>query len=340
MTSIKSEWIPREQYQEALAGFVSSDISAYHRLPWLDAISNGFGAEICFVWSVGADGQTLALAPFMCKKKGPFRLIGTPLSGMYSEFAGPIFRDGLMPETVAHVIAGLHRLVAKRNHYIEWGSKGEQTWGRMLSPYGYINTKRATLLLDLSPGESDVWSSFQGRARNMVRKAEKAGVITRTVQPDEQWITYYYEMLGATFKRQGLSVPHPLTFYKQIIILCNAGVARCVAAEVDGKMVAGNIFLVDNKRMLYLSGVANEQGMSLAATSLLQWHAIKEAIYLGVTEYDMGGLGVPSIDKFKRSFGGYDFAHSRWIYRSTIFKLIEPAALWAARKGWFRLGGR
>jgi hypothetical protein len=79
--------------------------------------------------------------------------------------------------------------------------------------------------------------------------------------------------------------------------------------------------------------------MTLAATSLLQWHAIKEAIHLGVSEYDMGGLGVPSIDKFKRSFGGRDFTHSRWVYRSSLFGLAEPLALWAARKGWLRLGG-
>jgi CelD/BcsL family acetyltransferase involved in cellulose biosynthesis len=339
MTLIASEWISREHYQDALAELVISDTSAYHRLPWLDAVSIGFGAEIRFARSTGSDGETLALTPFMCKKKGSFRLVGTPLSGTYTQFTGPLLRDGLMPETIALVMAELHRLVAKSSSYIEWGCKGEQAWGAMLSPFGYQKTKRATLLINLSPGESAVWSSFEGRARNMVRKAEKAGVVARTVQPSQQWITSYYEMLGLTFMRQGLAVPHPLSFYKQMITLSNAGVAHCVAAEVDGKMIAGNIFLVDDKRMLYLSGVTNEQGMTLAATSLLQWHAIKEAIRLGVTEYDLGGLGIPSIDKFKRSFGGCDFAHSRWVYRSRLFGLAEPLALWAARKGWLRLNG-
>jgi len=337
MTSITSEWISREQYQEALAELVAPDTSTYHRLPWLDAVANGFGAEIRFARSAGADGETLALTPFMCKKKGPFRLIGTPLSGTYTEFAGPLFRDGLMPETAPLVMAALHRLVAKRSSYIEWGSKGEQAWGPILASLGYRNTMRATLLIDLSPGESTVWSSFEGRARNMVRKAEKAEVVARTVKPDEQWISRYYEMLGGTFSRQGMAVPHPLSFFKQVVSLSNAGIARCVAAEVDGKMVAGSIFLFNDKRMLYLSGVANELGMTLAATSLLQWHAIREAIQLGLTEYDMGGLGVPSIDKFKRSFGGRDFAHSRWVYRSRLFGLAEPFALLAVRNRWLRL---
>lgn len=339
MTSITSEWISREQYQENLAEFPTAEASIYHRLPWLDAIANGFGADIRFARCIGADGKSLALTPFMCKRKGPFRLIGTPLSGMYTEFAGPLFRAGSAPEAAISVMAALHRLVEKSSSYIEWGSKGEQPWGAMLTSFGYCKTKRSTLVVDLSPGENAVWSSFEGRARNMTRKAEKAGVVARTVAPDEQWIIGYYEMLRATFARQGLAVPHPLSFYQQIITLSAAGIARCVAAEVDSKMVAGGIFLIDDKRMLYLSGVSNEQGMTLAATSLLQWHAIKDAIQLGVSEYDMGGLGVPSIDKFKRSFGGRDFAHTRWVYRSRLFGLAEPLARWAARKGWLRLGG-
>lgn len=339
MTSITSEWISREQYQEHLAKFAEAKTSIYHRLPWLDALTNGFGADIRFVRSGGTDGKTVALTPFMCKKKGPFRLVGTPLSGMYTEFAGPLLSEGLASEAVTDVMASLHRLVAKNGDYVEWGGKGDQPWGYALERFGYHHAERPTLLVDLSPGEAAVWSSFEGRARNMTRKAEKAGVVARTVQPDEQWIAGYYEMLRATFARQGLAAPHPLSFYRQMIALSAAGIARCVAAEVEGRMVAGCIFLVDGARMLYLSGVANEQGMTLAATSLLQWHAIKEAIHLGVTEYDMGGLGVPSIDKFKRSFGGRDFAHGRWVYRSRLFGLAEPLALWAARKGWLRLGG-
>lgn len=339
MTTITSEWISRELYQEELAVLAAPNASIYHQLPWLDAVADGFGAEILFARNVGADGKTVALTPFMCKKKGPFRLIGTPLSGMYTEFAGPLFRDGLAHESVALVIFSLHQLAAKKSSYVEWGSKGETDWGVLLTSFGYRHVARSTLLIDLSPGEDAVWSSFEGRARNMVRKAEKAGVVSRTVQPNDQWIKGYYEMLCATFARQGLSPPHPLSFYQQMITLSASGVALCVAAEVDGQMIAGSIFLLDNKRMLYLSGVSNEQGMNLAATSLIQWHAIREGIQRGFFEYDMGGLGVASIDKFKRSFGGHDYAHSRWIIRSRLFRLIEPVALWAIRKGWLRLGG-
>lgn len=79
--------------------------------------------------------------------------------------------------------------------------------------------------------------------------------------------------------------------------------------------------------------------MRLAAPSLIQWHAIQSAISKEITGYDMGGLGVDSIDKFKRSFGGFEVQHSRWVCRSKLFNLIEPLGRWLARKGVIGLGG-
>ena len=340
ITSLSWLWISREQYQQAIAEVNSPDITTYHGLPWLDAIANGFSAEICFARSIGVKGETLALVSFMARKHGPFRLIGSPLAGMFTEFSGPIFVPNLNAQTIQKLMAELHEFVVRDRVYIEFGSKGEQTWARMLNVRGYRNIKRATLIVDLLSGEQAVWSTFEGRARNMVRKAEKAGVVVDTIVPDEQWIGQYYTMLVNTFRRQGVAPPHPLSFYKQLIELSNAGIARCLMAEFNGDMIAGGIFLVDQKRMLYLSGASTRQGMNLAATSLLQWHVMKQAIQLGISEYDMGGLGVPSIDKFKRSFGGKDFMHNRWVFSSKLFKMIEPVARVAIKKGWLRMEGR
>jgi CelD/BcsL family acetyltransferase involved in cellulose biosynthesis len=342
-TGITSEWVGFKRYREMIAEWPREQVSMYHREPWLKAVAEAFGAEIRAAHTIGEGGQSLAITPFMVKRKGPFCLIGSPLSGLYTEFAGPLFSDVLGDAEQAAVMESQHRLAARGAHYIEWGGKGGRdagdSWGAGLESWGYAYAARSTVLIDLSPGEDAVWASFQGRARNMVRKAEKAGVVARTTNPTETWVNYYYGMLRATFERQGRAVPHPLSFYRALIGIAELGGARCVAAEIDGRMIAGGIFLMDGARMLYLSGTANADGMKLAGTSLLQWHAMREAITNNVTEYDMGGLGVPSIDKFKLSFGGREIEHHRWIYRSPLFRLVEPVAQWAARKGLIRMGG-
>jgi CelD/BcsL family acetyltransferase involved in cellulose biosynthesis len=339
MTTIVSEWISRDLYQAELAVLAAPSVSIYHRLPWLDAVAEGFGAEILFARVVGGGVRTLALTPFMCKEKGPFRLIGAPLSGMHTEFTGPLFQDGMTNESIAAVILSLHQLVEKRWNHIEWGSKLEPDWGMTLTAFGYRHILRPTTVVDLSVGLKAAWGGLASRARNMVRKSEKAGVVSRTLHPNEEWATEYYEMLRDTFERKGRAVPHPYSFYKALVPLVKNGDAHIVGAFYEGKMVSGAIFLQEGRRMLLLSAASKPEAMKVAGSSAVQWHAMREAIASGIEEYDMGGLGITSIDTFKRSFGGRDMFHHRWVYQSKLVRAMEPLARWAVDRGWFRLGG-
>jgi len=121
------------------------------------------------------------------------------------------------------------------------------------------------------------------------------------------------------------------------IKLAKLGIVFCVESRIDNKIGAAAIFVKGNHRMMYLSGVATKEGMCHSASSLVQWQAMKQGISEGMTEYDMGGLGIASIDKFKRSFGGVDVSHQKWVLRSKTFRLIEPLAIWLAKRGWIGL---
>ena len=118
------------------------------------------------------------------------------------------------------------------------------------------------------------------------------------------WITKYYELLQATFQRQNKNVPHPEKFYQSLIGLDNQGLAFFMQINWEMICLPVQYFLIDESRMVYLSGTANLQGFKLNGPSLLQWEAMKHAMRLGVKDYDMNGLGIPAIDKFKLSFGG------------------------------------
>ena len=339
MTSLGAEWITRDYYLRHVKKIVPCYPSIYHQIEWLDVVANGFGNEIKFARNFDEKGNTLALTPFMVNKKGPFRLIGTPLRGAHTEFSGPIFREGLEQIRKSEVLASLDKLVSLGNSYIEWGFSGDEAWHSILNQFGYKKSKRSTLLVDMSSGKDAIWSSFESRARNMIRKSRKEGVIVKVVCPDKNWIYEFFQLLQLTFERRGLAVPHPLSFYIQLISLSGSGIVRCYSALIGSDIVACSIFLVDNNRMLYFSGASNQVGMKSAASSLIQWHAIQDGIELGLKEYDMGGTGVPSIDKFKRSFGGKEFHHARWVRRSSLFKLVEPLAIFLAKKGWVKIHG-
>ena len=86
-----------------------------------------------------------------------------------------------------------------------------------------------------------------------------------------------------------------------------------------------------------MSGTSNEKDLKSTSNSSIQWAAIKAALNDSVKKYDMGGLGIKSIDRFKRSFGGKETTTYRWIYRKSLFNIVEPIARYAFNKGWIKL---
>lgn len=315
----------------------------YHDKSWLLTVRDGFGAEVVALLTENRGGEAIALTPLMRIRKGPFKLVGSPLRGMYTEFAGPLFAAGLDEVTRRKALVSQHAYIRHQGAgYVEWGCKGGAMGGCMevLCDYGYDYVPQQTLVMDLGCGSDKVWNGFTGRARNTVRKAEKNSLVTCEIVPNEADMQHYYAMLTETFRRQGLFPPHPFSFFRAA---CNhltpLGYMKLIQARTDDRVVAGAIFLCFSERMMYLSGVSNDEGARLAANSLIQWVAMRRAINSGLTEYDLGGVGNAKIDKFKESFGGRPLTHHRWIYRAWPVKLAETSYGWLAKRGWVRLHG-
>lgn len=315
----------------------------YHNMNWLRSVRDGFGAEVIALLTEDREGKAVALTPFMRVRKGPFVLAGSPLRGMYTEFAGPLFVPGVCEEIRRETLISQHAFLRNDGaDHVEWGWKRETASDYMavLQERGYEYVARSTLVVDIGQGADKVWDGFESRARNMVRKAEKSGVVACTTPPSMADMQSYYEMLTETFRRQGCHPPHPFSFFQAILDhLVPAGQLEFISAKIDGRIVAGAIFLCHGERMMYLSGTSNEEGAKLAANSLIQWVAMKQAIGKGMIEYDLGGIGKARIDKFKESFGGRLVAHHRWTYRAWSVKLAETCYSWLVRKGWVHLHG-
>lgn len=327
--------------------FVShfEDASLYHGESWQNVVSDGFNTNIFGLLTTSPGGYEVALTPVMGIRKGFLSLVGSPLRGMYTEYAGPLFARGIDKEEKHQTVISQHAQLKRMGaSYIEWGARGgedTEVYEHMhaLCNHGYMHAPWSTYLVDLGQGLDRVWKGFESRARNMVRKAEKNGVVVRTISPTENDVTNYYNMLRQTFRRQGRRPPHPFPFFQAIRShLAPAGLLRFMVAEKGSRLVAGALFLCHGRRMVYLSGSSTEEGGRLAANSLIQWIAMRQAADNGIVEYDLGGAGVhAAIDKFKASFGGKPSVHHRWVYRSWPIQLMEPIYRRLADKGWARL---
>lgn len=161
-----------------------------------------------------------------------------------------------------------------------------------------------TIAMDLSNPET-IWNNFTSKNRNMVRKAQKSGIViyngrypkiferfrevyNLTMDKDDAEDYYYFK--PDFYQSVMMELPHE---------------AQVFYAELDGKVIATSIMLAANGRLNYhLSGALSEY-KSLAPTNLLIYMAALWGCHNGCKTLHLGG-GVGSSEdslyKFKKSF--------------------------------------
>ncbi len=333
---IISKWASFDEYVGTLSKNFNK-YSLFHQPIWLNAVKKGFNVDIKSILTFSDQDNLVALTPIMVKKKGPFCLMGSPLRGMYTEHAGILFKDCSEKELQSKILKSQLNLLKNNADYIEFGFN--VNFDDLREQFIFMNFKEIiskSSEIDISLEKDQLWDSYSSRARNMIRKSEKNNVSIAITAPDRNWINNYYQMLSDTFSRQGKKCPHPKNFFLELIELHDSKKALFLTAKLDSEMISAAIFLINQNKMIYLSGTANKKGMSLAATSAIQWHAMQYGHKNGHVIFDMGGLGIPSIDKFKLSFGGEVYNKSRWVYQNRLFSIVEPMARWAIDRGFIR----
>ena len=116
--NISTNWIDSEQYIKLLKNYSFKGASLFHHEDWLKVISLGLNAELKAVATSSKDNQIIALTPFMFKKKGPFKLFGAPLRGLYTEFTGSLFAEGVYEEMKYLALLSQSQFIKKTADYI------------------------------------------------------------------------------------------------------------------------------------------------------------------------------------------------------------------------------
>jgi len=100
-----------------------------------------------------------------------------------------------------------------------------------------------------------------------------------------------------------------------------------LSIQKRGKTVSMGMFLYNLCGMHFISGTSTREGDKYGANNLMYWEAIKFACKHGIEYYDFGGPDIPSIDKFKRSFGGNDVQYRRYIWMNSLVNFLFNIAM-------------
>lgn len=236
-------------------------------------------------------------------------------SYLYTPY-GPVFQQGR--EDL------LYPLITFLKEY----AKKEQFWFIRITPYWERNDRHQTLLkhagfitapihmlseivwkLDITPDEEILLKNMRKTTRNLIRRAEKDGVVIRKSK-DPKDVDTFIQLMDKTHKRHSF-VPYPDDLYKkQLEYFEKDDQVVVFSGEHGTNKIASAIVMYYGNVASYHHGASIRSKVPVAYR--LQWEAILEAKKRGCREYSFWGIEESEdpkhpfygITKFKKGFGG------------------------------------
>ncbi|HBW37899.1 GNAT family N-acetyltransferase [Desulfosporosinus sp. BICA1-9] len=295
--SLKLQPVEREAWQDFQKSMPLG--SLFHRWEWQEIIEVGFGLRVNRLGLFDEMGALKGLLPLVERKMSLLKLAGSPLSGAATPHSGP-----LGDVSMADVLSALEEYASKnRLDYLELGLP-EVMGKEDLEQNGYTVEQLTTLDLQIPNELEPLWAGLEVRCRNAIRKAEKSGVEVVEAQTLEEWLDLYYDLSCGVYHRQEKEPPFSKEYFTSLWQnLYPSGDLVVLLARYEGKIIAGGIFPRDRNVSYYLDGVSDREYNKVVPNNLIQWEYLKRAQALGIQLYDMVGANIPSIAKFKKSFG-------------------------------------
>ncbi|GLC27488.1 GNAT family N-acetyltransferase [Roseisolibacter agri] len=167
----------------------------------------------------------------------------------------------------------------------------------------------------ITPG--DALAHFDGKTRNQVRKAQRAGVV---VEASDDYAAFW-PMLEENLRARHEAQPtHSLEAFARLRACVGPDAVRLVLAQHDGRVIAGAVVLVANARALHVQYIASRaDALHLCPVNAVLHHLVEMAaaggyhyLNLGMSTEDAGRRPNLGLFAFKEGFGG------RGVLRETL----------------------
>jgi hypothetical protein len=288
----------------------------YHHPAWLQILERESGQKtICLASEDGARGLT-GILPLSWTKGLPLTpraYTGRRLSSLpRTPVAGPLsLRESVTSALIQSAIelvrdAGGARLELKPS----WTSpKDFSADGIYWLPW------RKAYTLTLAPRIEDIrlgTSRNRARIKWAIRKANRLRVVVRRAETHQDlriWYGLYLETM-----RKATLPPRPFRFFEVMwSSLLPLGLMRLLLAQIDGRVVAGSIYLMYGRTVFYAFNGCRRSDLSLRPNDVIQWQAIEDFCREGFCYYDLGevSLGNFGLAEFKAKWG----SDERQLYR-------------------------
>jgi lipid II:glycine glycyltransferase (peptidoglycan interpeptide bridge formation enzyme) len=142
--------------------------------------------------------------------------------------------------------------------------------------------------LDISPDLDSIMASLNQKGRHAIKRAERDGVVTRSVEASDNNCELMYKLLADTAKYSFRirNYTYYKTFWQRY---ARIGYGQLFFAYVDDQVVAGAYAVVFGDKSTYKDGASIRERTVYGASHLLQWRVIEWAKANGSVIHDFCG---------------------------------------------------
>ncbi len=157
-----------------------------------------------------------------------------------------------------------------------------------------------TVILELMSNKDSMWSFLSAKVRNMVRKAERDGII---VQSGKDKIKQFYDVYAQRMINKNTRI-HSIDYFIKIIKFFPDNVELFIATKEE-KTVGGMLLFYNKENGMYMYGGSRIIKKQTSPNQLLLWKMVEFSIDKGLKYLDLGeSLPGTGVHNFKLWFGG------------------------------------
>ena len=135
-----------------------------------------------------------------------------------------------------------------------------------------------SLILDLRPSETEIFSSFRKDARKNIRRFEKKGAVLKEVVFDNNFAVTFYDQIKDVFEKQGLQPNYNLQKIKDMVEAFKDNQDKILAMQVydpDNICIASAIYLLYGDWCYSLATASYREYQHYLPNEIIRWHGIQ-----------------------------------------------------------------
>jgi peptidoglycan pentaglycine glycine transferase (the first glycine) len=195
-----------------------------------------------------------------------------------------------------------------------------------------------TVVLDLTKDEEVILSEMRKTTRNLIRKAQKLGIVVEHVS-DLSLFEDFSKVYLDTVERQKWTAYSVDYIKKEYLIFSKEKGAEMFLAYFEGKPISASIFIKHRDQVIYHYSGSVTEFRNIPSAYLLHWEAIKYFKSLGFLIYNFWGVSPENkknhpwygLSLFKRGFTNqemefihaHDLIVNQFAYLTRIYEYLE-----------------